>query len=132
MSSFRFDKSRRISSKRDIEFLFSGGKPFMFFPFRVIIAEKADLDFPLKMLVSVPKSKMRKAVSRNRIKRLTREAWRLNSAETIGTIRNNEKFFLVGLIYVQDVLTDYSTVEKAVRKILKHISVFAEEKSKKD
>lgn len=104
----------------------------MFFPFRVIIAEKADLDFPLKMLVSVPKSKMRKAVSRNRIKRLTREAWRLNSAETIGTIRNNEKFFLVGLIYVQDVLTDYSTVEKAVRKILKHISVFAEEKSKKD
>ncbi len=127
MSTFRFDKSKRISSKRDIEFLFSSGKSYLFFPFRLVVTQTTESDFPLKILVSVPKSKIKHAVKRNRIKRLTREAWRLNTQDIISKLETENKYFFAGLIYVHHELPEYKTVEKAVLKIIQQIKLIAKE-----
>jgi ribonuclease P protein component len=119
--TFSFHKKQRISAKRDIEFLFQHGHSFLYFPFRLIIAEHESADFPLKILISVPKNKLKKAVQRNRIKRVTREAWRLNSQHLILQLQQNNKSIFVGLVFVHEQLVEYSVISKAIHKILQHI-----------
>lgn len=121
MTAFSFHKKQRISSKRDIEFLFRDGKATFLFPFRVTYALVEFSDYPVKILISVPRNKIRRAVQRNRIKRLTREAWRLNNENLQNPAGNTGKTLLVALIYIHDMPVDYEQVEKAIIKIMKQL-----------
>jgi len=120
LQDFRFPKNHRICSKNDIDYLFKNGKAFLFFPFKVIISEYT-AEIPVKILISVPKSRHNKAVARNRIKRMTREAYRKNSSVLYSQTVEGEKCVLVGLIYVNDEIAAYDTIEKAIKKTIKII-----------
>src|SRR4051812_9620085 len=81
---YTFGKDERLKREQHIETLFRSGKAFSVFPIRFIwriLPREADECFPVRVGFSVPKKKFRKAVARNRIKRLLREAWRLQKQE---------------------------------------------------
>lgn len=120
IQDFRFPKNRRICSRNDIDYLFKNGKAFLVFPFKVIIYELIS-EIPVKILISVPKSRHNKAVARNRIKRMTREAYRKNSSMLYSQTAQKERCILVGLIYVNDEIAGYDTIEKAIKKIIQKI-----------
>lgn len=76
---YTFGKNDKLKSKKLIEQLFSEGNSFTVFPLRLVYlpTEFGD-DVVVKCGVSVSKRYFKKAVDRNRIKRLLREAYRLN------------------------------------------------------
>jgi ribonuclease P protein component len=70
-----FPLAERLKSAKQIDHLFRSGKSFSVFPFRVFYRwEGAALP---RVGVSAPKRHFKRAVDRNRIKRLLREGYRL-------------------------------------------------------
>lgn len=76
---YRYGKKDKLKSNKHIEQLFAEGKALTVFPLRLIYLKKEfDDDSLIKTGVSVSKRLHKTAVARNRIKRLLREAYRLN------------------------------------------------------
>lgn len=77
MQKYTFKKEERLCSIRLIQSLFHNGSSFVVYPFRVVYMPVPLLEVPAKVLVSVSKRRFKQAVIRNRLKRLMREAYRL-------------------------------------------------------
>ena len=76
---FKYGKKDKLKSKKLIEQLFSEGKSVTAYPLKLIyLKTKFEDDCILKTGVSVSKRLHKTAVARNKIKRLLREAYRLN------------------------------------------------------
>ena len=75
---FTLGKKERLKSKKLIEQLYAEGKSIKVFPFRMVFLQVQHTSyFPCQVGFSVPKRNFKLAVSRNRIKRLMRETYRL-------------------------------------------------------
>ncbi len=120
---FTFKKKERVTGVKRIEHLFAHGRSFISYPLRVIFVETDGLhENRVSVLISVPKKRLKSAVKRNRVKRLIREAYRLNKyAFCIDSVKEAHGLD-IAFIYVKDELTHYTAVEKGVRKALKEIS----------
>src|SRR3989344_7106754 len=76
---FTFSKSERLSSKKDISLLYTTGQSRSFYPLKVFWREHiCESEYPVRVLITVPKRSFKKAVDRNLLKRRIREAFRLN------------------------------------------------------
>ncbi len=76
---FTYGKKEKLKSKKLIELLFTEGESVSAYPLRMIFLKHKHLSScPIQIGVSVPKRKVNKAVQRSRIKRVMREAYRLN------------------------------------------------------
>ncbi len=73
-----FSKEERLCSKVFIDELVAKGKSFNSFPFRISWIEATENMVPVKIVISVPKRIFKRAIDRNRLKRLTREGYRKN------------------------------------------------------
>ncbi|MBU2926739.1 ribonuclease P protein component [Winogradskyella psychrotolerans] len=77
--NFKYSKKDKLKSKKLIEQLFTNGKAVTAYPLRLVyLKTEHDDGSLLKTGVSVSKRLHKTAVSRNQIKRLLREAYRLN------------------------------------------------------
>ncbi|NNF21326.1 MAG: ribonuclease P protein component [Saprospiraceae bacterium] len=113
---FTFNKSARLSSRKDIKELFEKGSSFFLFPFKVLYLEDPQQSSSThQVLISVPKKNHKSAVKRNRIKRLIREAYRLNQ-HIISEV--SEKKLLIAYIYVSGDVLPYKEVETKLKKVL--------------
>ncbi len=95
-----FGASERLQLRKQIETLFRSGEAFSVFPLRVIYLmqdQDATSHAPVRAGFSIPKKKIKKAVDRNRIRRLLKEAWRLNKQTLYGAIPEGKQLhcFLV-------------------------------------
>lgn len=121
-----FPKAEHLCGEKRIARLYTQGESFMAFPFRVVfrIEQKKDLA-TASVMVSVPKKRFKRAVKRNRLKRLLREAYRLNKHALIDLLDENRLQIHVAFNYVSDEELDFVTVEKkmkiALRKLMDKI-----------
>ena len=78
-------KKERLKSKKLIGKLFEEGKSIKKYPFRLIylIQDKNSFKIKTQASFSVPKRNFKKAVDRNRIKRLIKEAYRLEQRKIL-------------------------------------------------
>ena len=114
---FSFTKEERICSKKELDFLFSEGLSFTAYPLRIIYVERETVsDIPVSILISVPKKRFKRAVKRNRIKRLVRESYRLNKPDLISFLSEKEKSIQIAFLYVSDKLPEYKDIEQSVLK----------------
>ena len=96
----------------------------MAYPFRVLYLERARGSLAIaSIMISVPKKRVRSAVKRNRVKRLTREAYRLNKQLMSQIAFSEDKGIDIAFIYVKKGIADYMTVEKGMRKALSTLIV---------
>jgi ribonuclease P protein component len=74
---YTFGKPEKLKSRKLIGKLFEDGKSVKKFPIRLVYLQiKHTSDAPVQAAFSVPKRNFKRAVDRNRIKRLLREAYR--------------------------------------------------------
>ena len=127
-TSQQLPKSERINSKKLIDRLFKGGeaKSMASFPLRVVfMTEDADSHEPLaKMMVSVPKRYFKRAVKRNHVKRLVREAYRHNKQLLFNSLEASEQCKTLSLcfIWTDNNLRPYKEVEQKVQNLLQRIA----------
>jgi len=99
---YTFKKIERLSSKKEIELLFTKGESFVAYPFKVIFKKVADSQgLPAKVLISVSKKNFKSAVKRNKIKRHIRESYRKNKSiiwDKYDETTNEQ--LLIGFIYI--------------------------------
>lgn len=113
-------KDERLSSKLLIELLIKKGNSFTGFPFKIIWMEIQESSVPVKIVISVPKRKFKKAVDRNRIKRLTREVYRKNKHQFIERL-GNKKIALL-LVYTSKTIFDYAEAEEKINNALMRLA----------
>ncbi|TRX72433.1 ribonuclease P protein component [Carboxylicivirga sp. M1479] len=119
---FTFKKQERLCSRDTIQSLFDKGQSFVKYPFRVTYMEldkneKADA----QILVSVSKRRFKRAYKRNRLKRLIREAYRLNKHQLTDELKERNVKLAIAFIYLPTEILDYTSIEKAMQKALKRV-----------
>lgn len=115
-----FPKKERLKSRKAIEKLFSSGQRIKSYPVMLVWnIGQHDCGNPLKVGVSVSKRKVRKAVHRNRIKRLMREAYRLNQSQLVKSLsENNELHLDVMFIYADKEMPTFADIEPKIKRLL--------------
>ncbi|WP_430411008.1 ribonuclease P protein component [Kordia sp.] len=94
--NYSFPKEEKLKSKKCIDQLFSEGKSVSKFPLKLIYtATELPKNVPIQAGVSVTKRRFKKAVTRNRIKRLLREAYRLHKNDVFNTISTSYAFMFL-------------------------------------
>ncbi len=109
--SASFPKSERLTGRSDISRLFKEGKQTFTHPFKVFYFASG-LNDSCRFLVSVPQKNFKKAVDRNKIKRRTKEAYRLNKHILSG------KNYDMAFIYIAKEILSYETIEEKLLEIL--------------
>ena len=111
-----FSKSEHLCGEKRITRLFTQGEAFIAYPLRVVfIIEPKKDEEPSSVLVSVPKKRFKRAVKRNRLKRLMREAYRLNKQLILEKLNEKQLQIHIAFNYVSDDELDYATVEKKMK-----------------
>jgi len=123
-------KSERLTSQLVIDKLFAGGNASMAaFPLRIVYMkmdkeeENGNDEKPMvSILVSVPKKRFRHAVDRNRMKRLVREAYRLNKHVLWNALEGKDFRLALAFVCITDTLPTFYTVNKSMKKALIRIA----------
>ena len=120
--SFSYPKSERLKSKKLIEATFATGQKFKAWP---LVAKSLDTelgqDVPCQTLVSVSKRSFKRAVDRNRIKRLMRESWRNRRSVFEDGLPERVQFAVV-LIFVGKDLPSQEHVDRAMDRLLSRMN----------
>ena len=113
-----FSKKEKLKSRKLIATLFDEGKTMHTFPVKVFYLSLDNAD-NTKTAFAVPKRNFKSAVTRNRIKRQMREAYRLQK-EHLTT--NNGKTFALLFLYISKDKPQHTTLSSSMLALLKKIT----------
>ncbi|MDO7137146.1 ribonuclease P protein component [Algibacter lectus] len=118
--SFTYPQQEKLKSKKLIEKLFTEGKSVSAYPLRMVyLSTRFNEDVLAKTGVSVSKRNFKKAPDRNRIKRLLREAYRLNKAEYFNNLTAQHAFMI---LYIGKEKPTFVQVETKMKQVFEKFS----------
>lgn len=118
-------KQERLYKKKEIGLLFEEGESSFSYPYKVKWYE-TDIPqngVPVQILISVSKRSFKKAVSRNNIKRLIKEAYRTQKHKLWDMLKDRENQIHIAIIYIDKVENDFAFHQKAIDKLLRKMIV---------
>ena len=121
LREFTLPKERRLKSQKSIAQTFDKGKTVQVYPVRVFYHLEEDEHATIKVAFAVSRRNFKRAVDRNRIKRIMREAYRLNQYLLKDEVKFSGQLNLIFLYYLREKLT-FSVVEKATQKVLRRLA----------
>lgn len=112
---FTLGKKERLKSRKQTEQLFSEGKKFTLTPFRIYysVSKTESSSLPpitIRFGVAVSSKIFKKAVDRNRIKRVVREAWRLQKSLLEEKLKEQKNQLNIFFIYTGKELPEYKEI----------------------
>ncbi len=123
---FTYQKSDKLKSRKQTQHLFSTGQAINVFPIRLIytiepIASSLDNICPTSLLqagVGAPSRIFRKAVQRNRVKRLLREAYRLEKPNFISQAALDNKRVNLFFLYTDALVLTQVEIQGKLKEAL--------------
>ena len=123
---FSYNKKEKLKRKKQLEALFTTGTSFIIFPLKVIYKEVDLQDNVLKTGVGTSRKNFRKAVERNRIKRLLREAYRIEKPGLLNYLQQSKKQIALFFLYIDKSLPEYNLLkekmQQAIEKLIKSLN----------
>ena len=119
---YTFSKQERLCGTIQVDRLFAEGeRRIAVFPIRLVWLLTDDTE-GIRILVSAPKRLFKHAVDRNRMKRLVREAYRLNKHILWEALEGKDERLVLAFVCITDSLPSFSMVQKSVKKALVRIA----------
>lgn len=113
---FSLPRKECLKGKTSFDALFSDGKSIHCHPIRVHYLKTHFKDgSKIKIAVSAPKKKFKNAVTRNRIKRLLRESYRLNKPDFFNKVEGN---YALLFLYLGKTMPKASSLERDMKKAM--------------
>jgi ribonuclease P protein component len=122
VKQFTLTKTERLKSRKQIDLLFQEGKNFRVGPIKVVYRLEQSGTEPLQFGVTAPSRNFKRAVDRNRIKRLMREAWRLNCTELKTVLQHKSKYLVVFFIFSGREIPKFEEIEEKTIKAIGNLS----------
>jgi len=119
---YGFGKAEKLKSRKQIDDLFAKGKTLSVFPLRATYRFLNSEGEPgIQAAVSAGKRYFKKAVDRYRIKRLMREAYRLQKEALKATVIERSVKCYVFFAYSDTTIADFATIKNAMMECLSRL-----------
>ena len=120
-------KKERLKGKKVVSKIFENPKNSIgLFPFKAFYSFSDSKQGESKFGVSVPKKKFKRAVDRNKIKRLIKEALRLNKTLLNKELSKRNVALHVMILFNGEKIPSYNSVEVKIKEILKRLALGVE------
>lgn len=117
-----FGKVYKLCSKTQIDAIFEDKLAVKAYPFLLYYKESNFAQaVPFQVVISAPKRNFKKAVDRNRIKRLMKEVLRKNKSDLETHLLKQNKKLALFLIYTAKELPEYAQLEKKIVVLLNRL-----------
>ncbi len=119
---FSYSKKEKVKGRKLIERLFTEGKSFTIFPIKTFylpLDEK--MDSPARAGVGAGSKNFPKAVQRNRIKRLLREAYRTEKLPLLEYLYQHSRQVALFMIYIDKTMPEYSLIKNKMPFIIQRL-----------
>ncbi len=118
-----YPSTEKLKSRKAMELLFSAGKSFSVFPLKVFYTIiPTDANIPTKVFVNagvgVSARNFKKAVSRNRIKRLLREAYRTQKHALQIHVEEKNFHLSIFFLFIGKELVTQAEISSAMTKLM--------------
>ena len=115
-TNFTYSRAEKLKSQKLFEKLFAEGKSVANFPLRLIYVQAEFKDsVQIKAGVTVSKRNFKSAVKRNRIKRVLREAYRLNKSIVFNNSKGN---YALLILYLGKEMPDSQDIHQKMTGLL--------------
>ena len=121
--AFTFNKEERLCSRQLIDRLYTEGHRLMAFPYSVqwlclgtdTNHGKSNL---CQVMIVAPKRKFKHAVDRNRVRRLTRECYRLRKPTFYQFLQEHNLQLVFSMVYIHNEIMSYDQLGHKMDKLL--------------
>ena len=114
-------KAEVLHKRDDISSLMKDGKSFAKHPVRVVYSMVDSENPEVLVFFSAPKRNFKRAVDRNRVKRLLREAYRLNKFTLVETAHTQNKTIHLAFLFTGRELPSFTGVQDKIILILQRL-----------
>lgn len=126
MKQFTLPKTERLYLRESIGELFANGRSFTAFPYKVVYLIKEETEESLAdarqarcaIMTIASKKKFKHSVARNHVKRLTREAYRIQKLPLIAALEKNKRTLEAAFLYIDNKFLDFETTQRVIGKVV--------------
>lgn len=123
---YSFPKQEKLCGQLRIAALYKHGKRFTAYPLRVtyLVDSKGETETEgrLSILIWAPKSLFKRANKRNHLRRLMREAYRLNATALREKCKTEQLHMQIAFNYMAKEELDYHQIERAMIKAISKLT----------
>ncbi len=117
-ATYSYHKTEKLKSRKVLAEVFTSGKSFAVFPVKVFYLLPETKEKNVQAGVGVSAKNFRKAVDRNRIKRLLRECYRLNKLSLHAVVESKQKAVAVFFLYIGKEMPEYALLNEKMQAAL--------------
>lgn len=123
LTKLTFNKNEKLKSRKTIELIFENGKSIKLFPIKIYYnIIPGNETFSIKAGVTVSKRNFKLAVTRNRIKRLMREAYRLNKNILHNALNDKNINLNIMIVYSYNQVETFNNIDKKIKQLFTKLS----------
>lgn len=123
-----FPKAEHLCSQRVIDRLYDEGYHLKAYPYAVQWMVVSESSVPCQVMIVAPKRKFHHAVDRNRVRRLTRECYRLHKQQLLPYLQEHGLHIALSLVYIHNEIMTYDHLCHKFDKLLSALQRDIDEK----